>query len=88
MERNEFFTTNKENLGEEPFMEKPKPKPRKIISVKCPYCLKNEMVLRRVNNNGERWECRGGCHIVHSTDWFDRFHQFEHLVTREGDEEK
>lgn len=52
-----------------------------IISIRCPYCEGFFLFKRKLNDGDFRWEC-ANCVYIFSSDWFDKFPQYEKFITR------
>ena len=52
-----------------------------IINIICPTCKDFSLFKRRLTDGDFQWQCPN-CVYIYSSDWFDKFHQFERFVTR------
>lgn len=69
-----------------------KPKSR-IIRIKCPYCQERYMIASSKGYRSKfvysdtEWKCLSCPIWIWQESWFNIFPQFEHLVTREGNQD-
>ncbi|KKN28602.1 hypothetical protein LCGC14_0852470 [marine sediment metagenome] len=52
-----------------------------IINIKCPNCPNVFLYKRRLENGDFKWVCVK-CVYTYSSDWFDKFPQYEKFITR------